>query len=61
MKPAFNGNFGALVREMAAAARQLEDDPEDTGWPADALDTLESVRHAALKLARAAEAILEDA
>lgn len=59
MKPAFDGNFTQLLRAMAAATRELADVPEDQEWTQDGLATIEDIRHAALKLAREAEAILE--
>ncbi len=59
MPPAFDGNFTQLVREMAAAARELDALPDDQEWTQDGLVTLDNVRHAALNLAHIAEVTIE--
>lgn len=56
----FDGNFVSLVREMAAAARHLDELPSDTHWSQDDLSTLDDVRHAALNLAQMAEATIQE-
>ncbi len=59
MRPAFDGNFVQLVRAMAAAARDLDALPDDQEWTQDGLETLDNIRHAALKLADVAEATIK--
>lgn len=60
MKPAFDGSFVQLVREMNGAIRAIDEFPDNQEWSQNQLEIMEDVRHCALRLAERAEALIKD-